>query len=238
MIAGLYKCFDHWHRQGTVWIISDPHFGDKELAKAFPERPSAEEMVKHINAKCGKTDTLICLGDVGDTTYIPQLKAKRKILIMGNHDTGRTNYERAKYHSYYPERTWQKDEALLQFKTANPHLHRFTVEEEIDNLCGDDQWYATGDNCLFDEVYEGPLMIGEKYILSHEPLDVPWAFNFHGHDHAGAYRKNHLNCCADVIGYTPINLNQFMKTGPASKIPSLHRTTIDKATEKKKKRMK
>ncbi len=44
MIAGLYKCFDHWHRQGTVWIYSDPHFDeDQDLRKPFPHRPSAEE---------------------------------------------------------------------------------------------------------------------------------------------------------------------------------------------------
>lgn len=28
MIAGLYDCFDHWHKEGTLFIYSDPHFGD------------------------------------------------------------------------------------------------------------------------------------------------------------------------------------------------------------------
>ena len=32
MIQGLYDIFSHWHAQGTVWLYSDPHFGDKELA--------------------------------------------------------------------------------------------------------------------------------------------------------------------------------------------------------------
>lgn len=89
---------------------------------------------------------------------------------------------------------------------------------------------------IFDEVYPGALIIGEKYVLSHEPIEIPWAINFHGHDHQGAKRKNHINVCADVIGYQPISLNQLLKSGVASKVESLHRVTIDKATERKRKR--
>lgn len=183
-IAGLYKIFDHWHKEGSLWIISDFHFDDEELAAGVPGRPTAEEFVKHINAKCGRKDTLICLGDVGNIDWVKQLRAKHKVLIMGNHDAGRTNYEG-----------------------------------------------------VFDEVYEGPLMIAEKLILSHEPVDVPWAFNIHGHDHTGRKTdKRHMNVCADVIGYTPVNMNQFMKSGALAHIETLHRDTIDTATQKKKKR--
>ena len=55
-------------------------------------------------------------------------------------------------------------------------------------------------------------------------------------DHAGAKRKNHLNVCADVINYTPVNMNQWMKSGAMVKVETIHRETIDKATERKKKR--
>ena len=89
---------------------------------------------------------------------------------------------------------------------------------------------------VFDEVYEGALMIGEKLILTHEPVDIPWAFNIHGHDHAGHKRKGHLNVCSDVIGYKPINFNQFLKSGHTANIQTIHRATIDKATERKAKR--
>jgi hypothetical protein len=34
----------------------------------------------------------------------------------------------------------------------------------------------------------------------------------------------------------PINMNQWMKQGYISHVESIHRTTIDKATERKKKR--
>ena len=81
-----------------------------------------------------------------------------------------------------------------------------------------------------------PLMIAEKLILSHEPVDVPWAYNIHGHDHKGHNRKNHTNVCVDVTGYQPINMNQWMKSGAMAHVETIHRNTIDKATVRKKKR--
>ena len=183
-MLNLYKCFDHWSKQGTVWIYSDTHFCDKELQAGHPRPYSDEEHLKRINSCVGKKDTFICLGDVGDVEFAKRIKGY-KVLICGNHDAGRTNYEG-----------------------------------------------------IFDEVYEGPLVIAEKFILSHEPLDVPWAFNIHGHDHVGHDRPFHLNVCADVVDYKPVNLNQFMKSGPAAHVVSVHRVTIDKATERKAKRNK
>ena len=76
-IQGLYKIFDHWHQEGTLWIFSDPHFGDDDLTTGIHNRPSPAEIVQRINAKCGRKDTLICLGDVGDVEYIKLLRAKR-----------------------------------------------------------------------------------------------------------------------------------------------------------------
>lgn len=184
-IAGLYPFTSRWHAQGTLWIYSDPHFGDEELAQGTPGRPTAEEQVKMINSKVGKKDTIIILGDIGDIEYAKQIRGY-KILVAGNHDIGLTNYMG-----------------------------------------------------VFDEVYGGPLMISEKLILSHEPLTmIPWAFNIHGHVHDKKAKSGprHLNVCSDVIGYTPVNMNQFMKSGALSKIQTIHRETIDKATEKSKKR--
>jgi calcineurin-like phosphoesterase family protein len=89
---------------------------------------------------------------------------------------------------------------------------------------------------LFDEVYEGALIVGEKLILSHEPVEIPWLYNIHGHDHAGRKRKNHLNVCSDVIGYEPVNLTQKLKSGLMSAITTIHRATIDSAVERKAKR--
>ena len=232
-IAGLYKMFDHWHAEGTLWIYSDPHFNDPDLKRGI-NRPDAEELVKLINSKCGRKDTLIILGDIVDIEPVKQIRAKRKILIMGNHDAGRTNYERVIAHERF-----EFDRCEEGVRDAMARLYpncRYSVEEGHGFQAPFEWWDAYADNQLFDEVYEGPVMIGEKLILSHEPVDVPWAFNIHGHDHAGAKRKNHLNVCADVIGYIPVNMNQFMKSGAMAHIETIHRDTIDKATERKAKR--
>ena len=91
---------------------------------------------------------------------------------------------------------------------------------------------------LFDEVYSGPLFIGEKLLLSHEPIALPFAYNIHGHDHSNwdAGMKHHMNVCAEHIEYTPVNLTRLLKRGLLSKVETIHRATIDGATSRKKAR--
>lgn len=185
MIEALYKPFQKWSEVGTVWIYSDPHFGDKELAAGIKDRPTAEEQVKMINAKVGRKDTLIILGDIGDIEYAKQLRGY-KVLVCGNHDVGHTKYAE-----------------------------------------------------VFDEIYAGPVFITDRLVLSHEPIMLDFAFNIHGHNHSSVIQDGkHLNVCSDMIGYTPINFNQFVKSGALAKVPSIHRVTIDGATERKQKRLK
>ena len=232
-IAGLYKMFDHWHAEGTLWIYSDPHFNDPDLKKGI-NRPDAEELVKLINSKCGRKDTLIILGDIVDIEPVKQIRAQRKILVMGNHDAGRTNYERQVITQLFSKVLYTKEQALECMKTMYPNC-RYNIEErkQLDSF-----FEISADNQLFDEVYEGPVMIGEKLILSHEPVDIPWAFNIHGHIHDSKHKndKRHFNVCADVIGYTPVNMNQFMKSGALAHIETIHRQTIDIADARKAKR--
>lgn len=185
MIEALYKPFQKWSEVGTVWIYSDPHFGDKELAAGIKDRPTAEEQVKMINAKVGRKDILIILGDIGDIEYAKQLRGY-KVLVCGNHDVGHTKYAE-----------------------------------------------------VFDEIYAGPVFIADRLVLSHEPIMLDFAFNIHGHNHSSVIQDGkHLNVCSDMIGYTPINFNQFVKSGALAKVPSIHRVTIDGATERKQKRLK
>lgn len=91
---------------------------------------------------------------------------------------------------------------------------------------------------IFKMVFSGPVMIGEKLILSHEPVDIPWAFNIHGHIHDLRHKNDdhHFNVCAEAINYTPVNINQWMKQGHLSRIETIHRDTIDRATERSRKR--
>ena len=229
-IQGLYKIFNHWHEQGTLWIYSDPHFNDPDLKKGI-DRPSADELIQKINSKVGRKDTIIILGDICDIEYVKKIRGY-KVLIMGNHDAGRTNYERCWWKEWFDQSEYSREEALAEMQRMHPGC-RYTISEGYQFHSPFEYWEIVADNMLFDEVYEGPLMIGEKLILSHEPVDVPWAFNIHGHDHVGHKRKNHMNVCADVIGYVPVNMNQFMKSGAMAHVETIHRDTIDKATERK-----
>ena len=233
-IAGLYKMFDHWHAEGTLWIYSDPHFDDTELAAGVAKRPSSEDQVKMINAKVGRKDTIIFLGDINNVEWVKKIRGY-KILIMGNHDSGRTNYERRVITQLFSKDLYTKEQVLDLMKNRYPNC-RYSIEErkQLGSF-----FEVSIDNLLFDEVFEGPVILGEKLILSHEPVNVPWAFNIHGHIHDSKCKndKFHFNVCADMIGYTPINFNQWMKQGYLSDIETIHRDTINIATRRKLKRI-
>ena len=82
-----------------------------------------------------------------------------------------------------------------------------------------------------DEIYEGPLFISPKILLSHEPIDIPFGINIHGHNHSGEIinRQNDdsfdYNVCSNVINYTPVRLDEVFTLAKTSDI---HRITIDK----------
>ena len=102
-------------------------------------------------------------------------------------------------------------------------------------ILGNHDFSATKFKPYFDEIYEGPLIVGKKLILSHEPLDTAWAFNIHGHDHNPANSGDdfHLNLAANVCGYQPQNLGKLIKGGLLKNILDIHRITIDNAAERK-----
>lgn len=196
MTYELYPAFKHWMPEnGNIWFYSDPHFGDEEnwlLRKKFVHDIDNVEafdnlQIANINKTCGKNDTLVILGDVGDIECVKKLKAKKKILILGNHDRGA---------SYYAD--------------------------------------------VFDEVYTGPVIIAEKLILSHEPIDFPYAVNIHGHDHSNHGFKDglHINCCTEHINYTPICLSHIVKSGLLKNTTNIHREVVEKAKDRKKKKNK
>lgn len=237
MIESLYKPFQKWSEKGTIWIFSDLHFEDEDLVNVYDDRLSADELVRRINSKVGKCDTLICLGDVGALSYVPFLRGY-KVLVMGNHDAGRTLYERKVWTARFYCSEYTKNEALNKMKILHPNCE-YSIRKKNSFRYPFEIWVVEADNCLFDEVYEGPVMISPKLMLSHEPIDCAgWAFNLHGHIHARAHKNDecHYNVCADCHNYLPLNLNQFLKSGALSKISSIHRQTIDEATARRKKR--
>lgn len=86
----------------------------------------------------------------------------------------------------------------------------------------------------FNEVYGGPLFIGEKILLSHEPIDLPFGLCIHGHCHSekGFYNEeNKFNVCSNTVGFEPQNLGEIIKAGFLKRVETIHRLTIDKASE-------
>lgn len=96
----------------------------------------------------------------------------------------------------------------------------------------------------FDEVYNGPLFISNKLLLSHEPIMVSSkegletnnsiVYNIHGHNHSGdMYEQNGINLACNVCEYKPISLKTIINSGVLKQIDDIHRITIDRATENK-----
>lgn len=103
-------------------------------------------------------------------------------------------------------------------------------------VCGNhDRGYTnylkTNENNLFDEVYEGPLFISNKILLSHEPVKLDFGLNIHGHEHSNhnvylqEENRASVNVCSNVVGFLPLRLDDiFSKV----KVEDIHRITIDK----------
>ena len=233
MVTGLYNIFNRLWGMQTIWLYSDPHFGETEEESGLVNKPTDAEQVQRINSKVGRKDTIIFLGDIGDPSWLKGIRGY-KVLITGNHDTGISNYQRVRFQRSFDADELQKDEVYLKMKQEYPD-HCITVEKFYDFRGPYVKWVATMDNQLCDEVYNGALIIGPKLILSHEPIEIDGMFNVHGHTHSlTSPTDKDLNICSMNIDYTPINLNQLMKRGLTSKVDSIHRITIDNATARKK----
>lgn len=222
MIKTLYEKFQSWSEKGSIWVYSDPHFEDEDTKLMDPNWIDPQEQVDIINKLVYKNDTLIMLGDIGKVEWISKIKAGYKVLITGNHDLGNKNYIRNLI-------DWPVDykgnvkATLEHLKRHHPDWQYRVTEDNI----------IISDNKLFDEVYDGPLMIADKIILSHEPIpNINWALNICGHDHSGRCNdKYHYCVCSNTINYAPVNLKDIINSGRLKEIDSLHRITIDNATK-------
>lgn len=86
----------------STWLISDTHFGHENIV-GFCDRPDEHEeaIMRHWSEEVPPQATVLHLGDFsyrnnGYTKNIiaPKLVAKRKLLILGNHDRQRPNFYR------------------------------------------------------------------------------------------------------------------------------------------------
>lgn len=233
MIPTLYEVFQHWSKSGSVYIISDTHFDDEDCPIMDSNWITPEEQIAILNKYAHKNDTLIHLGDVGELSYVRRLKAGHKVLIMGNHDESATKFKRQIITEIFDSERYTRGEVRDAMREKYPDWG-IRISEDVSRVEPYHRWIATADNHLFDEVYEGPLVISEKILLSHEPIQgLPFFFNIHGHDHNARNKGNlsHMNLAANVCGYKPISLGEAIKSGILAKIDTIHRETIDRATK-------
>lgn len=227
----LYDIFEKaWKKtnSSSIWLYSDPHFGEADLFQIRGDM-TPEEQVKRINSKVGKYDTIIFLGDIGDVEYIKKIRGY-KVLIMGNHDKGASNYKR---------------EIAKVSATIWDNGKKYTF---TNNVPSDE------DNHLFDEVYSGELAISDKIRLTHIPDISPYKLNIHGHCHPyakldftglsyDAIIKRHLaetikkgipelNLCCEYLDFYPINLNAIVKSGIFKLVKDPTRELIDSKDKK------
>lgn len=230
MFKNLYDNFAHWFHddRGTIYFYSDPHFNDPEVVNLRKNYIGDEEQVKRINSKIGKYDTLVVLGDVGDVEWVRKIRGY-KVLVMGNHDAGATNYKRIRSVKYFSPNIIDGSEEDAMLKQCLKVGYKYK-DIEI-NEVGNSRAVYEYDNQLFDEIYEGALMIAPNIILSHEPVNFPYAANIHGHCH-DINCNDKLNMCAEHINYTPVKLTDLIKSG-LLKTPDIHREAIDRAIDRK-----
>lgn len=231
MMPQLYEYFQGWADKGSIYVYGDPHFGDEDIKAAYMEWPAAAEQVKIINSIVTKNDTLIILGDVGDYEYIKDLRAGRKILIAGNHDTGLSYYKRKVETLYFNVDFWEgKKDSLSNLLSKLYPKDKIEIVESYAMDNSDAEYRVEIDNKLFDEVYSGPLFIGEKILLSHEPIFLPFAYNIHGHVHGGLgknYYQTNYNACSNCVDFMPQHLGKILKEACLSRINSIHRDAIE-----------
>lgn len=220
----LYKPFEHWYHGGTIWVYSDPHFGDNE--NGTHGWPTDYEHVWMINKGLGRNDTIIFLGDIGDVEYIKKIKGY-KVLIMGNHDKGASNYlkeYRTETSTKVLFKSYKKEDAV-------------DIAAEYNILEQHDDEAEVYDNHLFDEVYDGPLMINNHILLSHEAIDMSFGINIHGHNHGGKHISYdpassviNINVCSNVVGFKKLRLDELVD---CLDYRDIHRIAIDKAITRK-----
>ena len=229
MKVNLYEPFQHWYHGGTIWLISDTHFGDPDCQLMNTNWPTPTEQIKLINSCVGKYDTIIHLGDVGDENWIHHVKGY-KVLLLGNHDKGKSNYEKL-YTAYKVsnDNGHKRREYFFGWKSLEEiqeDIGEYQLEHNFNILLYEE------DNGMFDEVYEGPLFINDKICLSHEPIDLKFGINIHGHCHNGEQSIYHtceysdVNIAADVREFKPVRLDKLIGE---FKTKDLHRVTIDNA---------
>lgn len=211
MIKSLYKIFQHWSKNGSVYLYSDPHFGDWEsyTFRGLTTNKTKEELdqfqVNNINKVVHKSDTIIFLGDIGDPSLLKKIRGY-KVLITGNHDKGSSIYE-----EYF-------DEIYKGCLTISDRI--ILSHEPIEN-CPPFLFNIHGHDHSGREF--------TTYVLKDYDADMPCSEMTQNYlTCIKNYKLNKLNLCAEWINYTPVSLADIIKSGILTNISTIHRDYLDK----------
>lgn len=133
-------------------------------------------------------------------------------------------------HFQYIIETCHKNDTLIHLgDVGNKEYFRRIKSHKVLILGNHDHRPGYYEDC-FDEIYDGPLFVADRILLSHEPIyGLSWCINLHGHTHRLVNKEleTHICICQNVINYSPINLGKIIKDGVLANIENIHRLTID-----------
>ena len=112
-------------------------------------------------------------------------------------------------------------------------------------LAGEDMFTVDPDEMLvvfFSEIEQRIQRSQRGLLLQLKDNEITTCINaldFYSRNGMEAYKDGckHLNLAANVCGYIPVNLGKLIKYGILSDIDSIHRQTIDKAVERREKKI-
>ncbi len=212
MINSLYDIFKHWSAKGSVYLYSDPHFGDTEsytlrglLVENGPSVAQLDQMqVDNINKIVNKQDTLIILGDIGNPELLSKVRGY-KVLITGNHDKGTSVYK-PYFNEIYTGCLTITDRIILSHEPIE-NLPPFLF-----NIHGHDHG---GHDFL-------------TYVLKHYKTEVALEDKLNSYIETIKNEKlTKLNVCAEWVAYTPVSLSYLIKSGIFVHIPTIHRNYLN-----------
>lgn len=166
MISSLYEPFKKWSDGGSIWLISDPHFNDKNTLQFDSDYLSAtnpDEYINRLNDCVRKSDTLICLGDCGELKWFNDIKAGYKVLIKGNHDDKGNSRYTPYFNEVFDGALFISDKILLSHEPINGLKFCVNVHghEHDGSLCYIDEYGGKHLNIASDVVNHVPLNLGQ-----------------------------------------------------------------------------
>lgn len=210
---------------GRTWLISDTHFGHKNII-GYCHRPENFEdiLLEEINAVVRPGDTLLHLGDLcykGNSWFKNVIAPKiapgaRKLLILGNHDRQRQ--------SFYRQTEWHVCRPFyLPIAPSNDRCIVASPEY------GSYEWVVSFSHYQWSPESSDGKLSGEFGEMS------PNHRRIHGHIHNNGYFDgrsfspprwdlipvllNHFNASCEMTKYKPVNLQLLLDAWLLGVIP-------------------